>query len=72
MSDLDEYTDAEIIQMVREASRQRGFYEKEKVTTRQAIKAFLRMIGLGFIADAIEVAEYVWERIQNLWRSIFG
>ena len=72
MTSIDDFSDEEIGRMIKQAARDRGWVTVERISSRQAFCSFLRGVGLGRIADAIEVALYAWQRVQSIWKSIFG
>jgi hypothetical protein len=69
---LEDYTDEELGAMLRQASHNMNYYERERVSTLDAFCSWLNIVGLGFIADAIKIAAWVWDRIRDIWHSIFG
>jgi hypothetical protein len=69
-SDLDRYSDAELGRMLKAASRSREFARRESISNFEAFCNFLSAAGLGFIANAITLAKWAWERIRGLWSSV--
>jgi hypothetical protein len=72
MSDISKYSNEDLVRIIKEAVKANGASNRVNVATKDAVKAFFRMIGLGFIADAIDVAQYAYERIRNILGNIFG
>lgn len=71
MSKISNYSDEDLGRLIRAAAKAHDAETVEKITTRQALKSFFNMIGLGFIADAIDVVQYAYERISGLLKKIF-
>jgi hypothetical protein len=69
---IDTYSDEELGRMIRSAVAGRTSEARERVQTRTALAAFLRLVGLSQIADVMVLAEYVWERVKGLFNRLFG
>lgn len=69
---LDNYTDEELARMLRAAADSSKAAKKELVSTFEAFCSFLNSVGLGFIADAIKMGTWAWEKVRNIWHRIFG
>ncbi len=72
MGSIDDLTDEELTWLLIEYDRFMYSYRKEHVSTFEAFCSYLNRIGLGFIADSLKIATWGWERIQGIWRRIFG
>jgi hypothetical protein len=72
MPSFDDYSDEELGRMLRQFLSETGHANIERHTTRQSFCIWLRVAGLGRIADLIDAAAWVWDRIKSIWRSIFG
>lgn len=72
MGSLDDYTDEELGRMLRAAARSEHFAQKEAVSNIDAFCSFLDAVGLGFIANIIKVSAWAWQKVRQIWRSIFG
>ncbi len=68
---LDAYSDEELGRMIRSAVSDRAHEARERTSSRAALAAFLRLVGLGQLADAVIVAAYVWERVKRLFLQLF-
>jgi hypothetical protein len=69
---LEDYSDAELKRMLKQAAKEQQYGDRESVSALDAFCSFLNMAGLAFIADAIKVAHWAWDRIIRIWHSIFG
>ena len=69
---LDNYTDAELRQMLSAAYREMEYEEEEEVTNFEAFCAWLELVGLAFISNALKLAVWAYERIKRIWQSVFG
>ncbi len=69
---LDAYSDEELGRLIRSAANGGTYSAREHVSSRTALSAFFRLIGLGQFADVVLLAEYVWERLRRLVQSIFA
>ena len=72
MSGLDDYSDEELVRIIRAADRAREYGGRATATALDSFCSWLGVVGLGWIAATIKTAEWAWGRIKNLWRSIFG
>lgn len=71
-SKLDNYSDEELGRMLKQAASQMKYYEREEVSNLEAFCVWLDLVGLGFIAGAIKLTVWTFDRIRAIWRSIFG
>ncbi len=69
---LDAYSDEELGRMIRTAVSGRAHEARKQTSSRAALAAFLRLVGLGQLADAVIVAAYMWERVKRLFLQLFG
>lgn len=71
MGSLDDYTDEELGRMFRALAHSQDFARKEAVGNLDAFCSFLDAVGLGFIASIIKVSAWAWQKVRQIWRSIF-
>jgi hypothetical protein len=69
---LDDYSDAEIAQMVRAANRAGIAAHRERASMLDAFCAWLSAAGLGVVAATLKSSVWAWERVRTIWRRIFG
>jgi hypothetical protein len=69
---LDAYSDEELGRMIRSAVSDRAQEARQQTSSRTAFAAFLRLVGLGQLADAVIVAAYVWDRVRRVFLQLFG
>ncbi len=68
---LSAYTDEELGRLIRQAVAGNGAGAKKQVTARSAFAALFRMVGYGWVDDALEVAIFLWLAVKRLWKQIF-
>ena len=71
MPRLDDFTDEELGQMLRAANRSLAYHERGRVTALDSFCSWLGVVGLGWVAAAIQTARWAWDRVKSIWRSIF-
>jgi hypothetical protein len=69
---LDAYSDEELGRMIRAAVSGRAQEARQQTSSRTALAAFLRLVGLGQLADGVIVAAYIWERVKRLFLQLFS
>ena len=67
-----DFTDEELGRMFREARQSQHFAKQEAVSTLEAFCSFLDSVGLGLLANAIKITAWAWDRVKQIWQSIFG
>lgn len=67
---LEQYSDEELGRLLRAAARSKEFAERETISNFEAFCAFLSAVGLGFVADAITLATWAWERVRSIWSGV--
>jgi hypothetical protein len=72
MPKFDDYSDNELGRFIREAAKANNALTDQNITTKAALQSFFKVIGLGWIADAMDVVQYAYERISTLLKNIFN
>ena len=72
MANLDNYSDAELGRMLKNAAGNMTALERERVSTFETFRSWLNLVGLGFIAEALTIGSWAWDRIKSIWSKIFG
>jgi hypothetical protein len=70
--EIDNFSDAELGRMVKQAAVGKEAALKEGSKFKDALKALLRLIGLPDLADAMEVADYVFQKLKSIINNIFS
>jgi hypothetical protein len=68
---LEGYSDAELGRLVRQALAGTKTQSVPDVRARRAFAAASRLVGYGWLDDALELAVIAWETTKDLWRRIF-
>ncbi len=68
---LEAYSDAELGRLVRQALAGQKRQAQDGAKARRAFAAFSRMVGYGWLDDALELAMIAWEAVRDLWRRVF-
>jgi hypothetical protein len=72
MANFDNYTDEELGRMLKQASKDMTYKEREDISTLDAFCEWLHFVGLSPIANGIKLAQYAWQKIRSIWSAIFG
>lgn len=70
--DIDDLTDEELGRLMRRYTHSREAADTERKSNLDAFCEWLILVDLGKIASAIKISEWAWQKVKEIWRSIFG
>lgn len=71
MSSIDDFTDEELGQIVREATMGRRAEGRASLKNRNAFFSFLNIVGLGWVVESFKLVTWGWEKLRGLFHKIF-